>query len=90
MHVQSDDARLRITKRLSRIEGQVRGVQRMLDEERDCREVVQQLSAVRSAVHQTGLELMRVYATQCLHDQSGQATDEDVLDYLVTTLGKWS
>jgi DNA-binding FrmR family transcriptional regulator len=90
MHVQSDEARIRIRKRLNRIEGQVRGVNRMLDEDRDCREVVQQLSAVRAAVHQTGLELMRVYAAQCLTDEAGEPSDEEVVDYLVTTLGKWS
>jgi DNA-binding FrmR family transcriptional regulator len=90
MHVQSEEERLRIRKRLNRIEGQVRGVNRMLDEDRDCREVVQQLSAVRAAVHQTGLELMRVYAEKCLHDPETGETDSEVVDYLVTTLGRWS
>lgn len=90
MNVQSDEARRRIHKRLNRIEGQVRGVNRMLDEDRDCREVVQQLAAVRAAVHQTGLDLMRVYAAQCLRDPEADASDDDVVDYLVTTLGKWS
>ena len=90
MYVQSDEDRERILKRLSRIEGQVRGVKGMLEDDRDCREVVQQLAAVRAAVHRTGLEVMRVYAAQCLSDPEGDTSDEDLLDYLVGTLGKWA
>lgn len=90
MNVRSPEARDRITNRLRRIEGQVRGVQRMLDEERDCREIVQQLAAIRSAVHQAGLEVMHVYANQCLSDPEGSVNTEALLDYLVDTLGKWA
>jgi DNA-binding FrmR family transcriptional regulator len=90
VHIRSDDERERIRRRLNRIEGQVRGINRMLDDDRDCREVVQQLSAVRSAVNHTGLEVMRVYASQCLHDSDSDTSDDDVLDYLVGTLGKWA
>ena len=77
-------------KRLRRIEGQVRGVQRMLDEERDCRDIVQQLAAIRSAVHQVGLEVMRIYASQCLNDPDSTTSDEELLDYLVGALSRWS
>ena len=52
--------------RLRRIEGQVRGVQKMLDEDRDCQEIVQQLTAVRSAVHNARLQFMRTYTRDCL------------------------
>lgn len=90
MDVQSAEDRERIMKRLRRIEGQVRGIQGMLDDGRDCREIVQQLSAVRSAVQQVGLEVMRVYAGQCLADPAGAMDDAEIVDYLVSTLGKWS
>jgi DNA-binding FrmR family transcriptional regulator len=90
MDVQSAEDRERIMKRLRRIEGQVRGVQGMLDDGRDCREIVQQLSAVRSAVQQVGLEVMRVYASQCLAGSEGEMDDAEIVDYLVSTLGKWS
>ncbi len=88
MKVESAEAREVLGRRLRRIEGQVRGVQRMLDEERDCREIVQQLAAVRAAVQQAGLEVMRVYAHQCMTDP---ATDQDeMLDYLLGALGRWA
>lgn len=88
--IESTETLDKLQKRLRRIEGQVRGIQKMLNDERDCREVVQQLSAIRSAVHQVGLEVMRVYAQQCLVEPDGEMSEEEVLDYLFTTLGKWS
>lgn len=66
MHIQSTAVKQDLKKRLSRIEGQVRGVQRMLDEDRECREIVQQLTAVRAAVHNARLQFMRTYARECL------------------------
>ncbi len=90
MDVRSPEAREQINNRLRRIEGQVRGIQRMVDEGRDCRDVVQQLAAVRAAVHQVGLEVMRIYAGQCLADPEGAADEQEVLEYLITTLGKWA
>ena len=90
MDVQSPDVRDQLQNRLKRIEGQVRGVQRMIEEGRDCRAVIQQLSAVRSAVHQVGLEVMRVYASQCLYDPAEEMDEEEVLEYIIGTLGKWT
>jgi len=87
MKVESAEARERINHRLRRIEGQVRGVQRMLDEGRDCQEIVQQLAAVRAAVQQAGLDVMRVYASQCLKDPGSD--DEEMVEYLMKALSKW-
>jgi CsoR family transcriptional regulator, copper-sensing transcriptional repressor len=77
-----------LKKRLRRIEGQVRGVQRMIDEDRECREILQQLSAVRSAVHQTTLLLVRSYASECLLQPDANATPEEVVDSLIGVLDK--
>ena len=72
-----------LTDRLKRIEGQVRGVQRMVEEGRDCRAILNQLTAVRSAAYQVSLLLVRDYATQCLRDSD----DSKTIDELVDTLG---
>ncbi len=50
MKVEGAATKEELQRRLKRIEGQVRGVQRMLDEDRDCHEIVQQLSAFFSAI----------------------------------------
>ncbi len=64
--------------RLRRIEGQARGVQRMIEEGRDCTQVMAQLNAMRQATYQTGLVLARSYAAQCLSGDTGTA-DIDAL-----------
>lgn len=47
--------------RLRRIEGQTRGVQRMLEEERDCSEVIRQLASIRAATRSASLTLIEQY-----------------------------
>jgi DNA-binding FrmR family transcriptional regulator len=55
-----------ISTRLRRIEGQVQGIQRMLDQGRDCEEVLTQIMAVRSSLDQVGLLLMELHIDNCL------------------------
>jgi CsoR family transcriptional regulator, copper-sensing transcriptional repressor len=55
MKLQNQEIKKQLLSRLRRIEGQVRGVQGMIDEERDCQEILQQLSAIRSAVQGTSV-----------------------------------
>jgi DNA-binding FrmR family transcriptional regulator len=52
--------------RLRRIEGQVRGLQRMLEEGRECEDVLTQIMAVRSSIDQVGLLLMDHHIDTCL------------------------
>lgn len=66
MKVPNTAVKKELQTRLNRIEGQVRGVQKMLDEDRECQEIVQQLTAVRAAVHNARLQFMRTYARDCL------------------------
>jgi CsoR family transcriptional regulator, copper-sensing transcriptional repressor len=66
MKIQNPDAKEKLVGRLRRIEGQVRGVQGMLDEERDCREIMQQLAAIHSAVQGASRIFLQEYATACL------------------------
>jgi len=56
----------RVRDRLRRAEGQVRGVQRMLDENRACEEVVTQLLAARSALDQVIREVVSEQVTECV------------------------
>lgn len=67
-----------LQKRLRRAEGQIRGVQAMLAEGRDCRDVVTQLSAVISALEQAGFRLVASGLTWCL--QNPEQAKADGLD----------
>jgi CsoR family transcriptional regulator, copper-sensing transcriptional repressor len=66
MKIQNPEAKEKLVQRLHRIEGQIRGVESMLDEERDCQEILQQLSAIRSAVQSASRIFLQEYATACL------------------------
>ena len=87
MHV-SSEVKADLTRRLKRLEGQVRGVQRMLEEDRDCREIIQQLAAIRSATHQASLVVVREHAAACLFKSGEQASPQDVFDSLIDVLQK--
>ncbi len=77
-----------LLKRLRRIEGQIRGIQRMVEAERDCHEILQQLSAVRSATYQTSVVLVRSYAAQCLQNSGNGLSAEDLVENLISALGQ--
>jgi len=66
MKIQNLETKENLVQRLKRIEGQVRGVQTMLNEERDCQEIMQQLTAIHSAVQSTSRIFLQDYATACL------------------------
>ncbi len=65
--------------RLRRIEGQARGIQRMLEESRDCEEVLFQLAAMRSAINRVGIKLISNMMERCLREQyvEGRECKED-------------
>lgn len=88
MNVTSPAVKLDLQKRLRRIEGQVRGVQRMIEEERDCGELIQQLAAIRSAVQQASLVLVRSYAAQCLRADAPPDDREAMIESLIGVLNK--
>lgn len=57
-----------LIKRVRRIEGQARGIERMMDEGRDCAEIVTQIAALRAAVDRLGYQLIRTNLRACLND----------------------
>jgi DNA-binding FrmR family transcriptional regulator len=77
-----------IGKRLRRIEGQTRGIQKMLEEGRDCEEMLTQAMAVRSAVDQVGARLMEYHLDRCLLE--GFDCDEERMERLRQALKLWT
>jgi DNA-binding FrmR family transcriptional regulator len=76
----SDDKEA-VQRRLRRIEGQVRGLQRMVDEDTYCIDVLTQVSAVTRALQSVALELLGEHLSHCVHDaliEGGEAADEKV------------
>jgi DNA-binding FrmR family transcriptional regulator len=81
-----------ILKRLSRIEGQVRGLQRMVEDEAYCIDVLTQLGAVSSALDRVGLALLSEHTNHCVRDAvagGGTQADEKV-DELLAAVERFS
>jgi DNA-binding FrmR family transcriptional regulator len=57
-----------LTKRLHRIEGQVRGIERMVDEDRYCIDILTQVGAVRTALERMAFEILNDHVTHCVRD----------------------
>jgi len=57
-----------VLDRLKRIEGQIRGLQRMVEGERDCSEIITQVLAARSALEQVGVQLLDQQLYNCFPD----------------------
>ncbi|HMS89170.1 MAG TPA: metal-sensitive transcriptional regulator [Acidimicrobiales bacterium] len=70
-----DDVSDDVLNRLRRAEGQVRGVQRLLEEGADCKDVITQLTAAQAALHRAGLRLMSAGMRYCLIDPDRAAEE---------------
>ncbi len=76
-----------ILKRMRRIEGQVRGVEGMIDEERYCIDVITQISAIQAALDKVALGLMDEHARHCVAGAQG-ADQADKTDELMAAVGR--
>ncbi|HKK09136.1 MAG TPA: metal-sensitive transcriptional regulator [Gemmatimonadota bacterium] len=79
-------------RRLSRIEGQVRGLQRMVREERYCADVLTQISSVHEALRSVGRELMRNHLAYCATQaiQAGGEEAQAMYDELVDLMYRYA
>ena len=75
-------------QRLRRIEGQVRGLERMLSDGRECEDVLTQLMAVRSGLEQVSLWLLDHHVKECLLGDA--EVDQERLEGLRQTLRLWA
>ena len=72
--------------RLRRVEGQVRGIQRMVDEDQYCLDILTQLNSVSAAVKAVGLGLLDDHVRHCVRESLAQGEDDDKVDDKVEEL----
>jgi CsoR family transcriptional regulator, copper-sensing transcriptional repressor len=89
-HIERDE----LLNRLKKIEGQVKGIQRMVEEEKCCTDVMIQISAIRSAINKVGGMMIEKYITECMQqgiktsiekgeiDESVNAVIETIVKYI--------
>jgi len=88
-----DPAKKSILTRLKRIEGQVGGLHRMVEDDRYCIDVLTQINAVRAALHRVEAEMLRGHVAHCVADAfaTGDAeAQRQKVDELVDTMGRMS
>jgi DNA-binding FrmR family transcriptional regulator len=66
----AQDVKVEMIRRLKRIEGQTRGVQKMVEEDRNCADILHQLTAINEAVRSVSRLLAEQYALECLQAPS--------------------
>ncbi len=74
MSEKSYESKEDLLKRLRRIEGQVKGIQKMIEEEKSCSDILTQVAAVRAAINKTGNIILEKHAMTCIENA---ATAED-------------
>jgi DNA-binding FrmR family transcriptional regulator len=88
-HYGYHDNKEQILKRLKRAEGQVRGIARMVEEDKYCIDILTQISAAEAALDKVALELVRDHSKHCMSDAA--LSDEDrtaKADELVNAVGR--
>ncbi len=76
-----------LLKRIARIEGQVRGIGRMVDEEKYCIDILTQISAINAALHKVSLGLVEDHVSHCVVDaavRSQETGDQSIVTEKVT------
>ena len=74
--------------RLRRIEGQVRGIGRMVDEDRYCIDVLTQISAIQAALDKVGLGLLDGHARHCMQEGAEQGRSEEMATEMMAAVGR--
>lgn len=69
-----------IQDRLSRIEGHIRGIKKMLAEERSCDEVLTQIAGVKAAINQVSIKLLEQQLERCVEEAASPARREQALN----------
>ena len=77
-----------LLKRLKRLEGQVRGVERMVEEDRYCIDVITQISAIQAALDKVALGLLNDHAEHCVIHGEAAATPQENVEEMMAAVAR--
>lgn len=89
MEIDKEQYKVDILNRLKKIEGQVKGIQRMVEEDKCCGDVMVQISAVRSAIHKVGALMIDSYINECLFTSLKNKDCEEKLKDMIDVIVKY-
>ena len=81
-----DDKKKNIQIRLRRIEGQVKGIEKMMDKDACCKELLVQIAAIRAAINKVGGMILEGYAKDCMTSNEIDKDNEKSIEDLILTL----
>jgi len=93
VHSLDGEGKKKLLARLARIEGQVRGLQRMIENDRYCVDVLTQVSAVRSALKKVGLQVLDGHVKGCVRtalESDEDAGDDAIIRELLAVIEKFT
>lgn len=80
------DIKKDMQNRLRRIEGQVKGIEKMIENEANCKDILIQIAAIRSAINKVGGIVLENYAKGCIIKDDGDTLSKDKVDELMEAL----
>lgn len=84
----SEQVKLNLKSRLNRIEGQVKAINRMIDEDVYCDDVLTQIRATRSALNSVATKLLEHHMKSCIMEKINQGAEEEAMEELLVTFQK--
>ncbi len=88
MHQCMDTAAINL--RLKKIEGQVRGIAKMVESDKPCEDILIQIGAVKSALHKTGQIILEGHMHHCVLDGISSGKESETIDNLISALNQFS
>ncbi|HHW49589.1 MAG TPA: metal-sensitive transcriptional regulator [Clostridiaceae bacterium] len=85
----SNESKQDIVKRLRKIEGQVKGIQKMIEEEKPCSEILTQIAAIRAAINKVGGIILAKYSRTCIENALLSEDRERDIEELMKTIQKF-
>ncbi len=79
-----------VSRRLKRIEGQIRGIQRMIEQDKPCEDILIQLSAAKASLHKTGQVILEGHLHHCVLDGIKNGDEEETLRKLSSAINQFS
>ena len=84
----SSEFKSSLSKRLNRIEGQVRGVKKMIEEDDYCDDVLNQIMSIKASLDGVSKELLKAHISSCVMRQVEEGRSEEIIEELMTTVKK--
>ncbi len=79
-----------IITRFNKIEGQIRGIKKLIEEDGDCEKILIQISAAKSALHKAGQQLLEAHIEHCVLEDIRHGNEEEVLKKLSAVIEQFS